>query len=405
MQLEPYILPVIQGSFQTIETVVKNKPVKVSLIARRSMKRAGTRMWRRGADLDGNVANFVESEQILESQGFFASYTQVRGSIPVMWEQVVDLSYKPQIKTVNYENTPIAVERHFRDLRKRYGDILAIDLINQQGGESVLSVAYREAMEKLSDEHIRYLPFDFHKICGHIHFERLSALYDDIKEELSRQGCYLRDPMGKVLEVQKGQVRTNCIDCLDRTNVTQSLLGRKALEVQLQRIGILEPNNTIQQFESLEEKFKLLWADHGDHISIQYSGTGALKGDFVRFGKRTIRGILQDGLNSATRYYLNNFRDGIKQDSIDLVAGHYQVKRGTPASLQISWKETFALPGALATFMAGAYFTSVSVRQLGTDMYQYLYTLMLAGVTGGVVALVRQQGRNLTVRPRLCKMD
>lgn len=112
-------------------------------------------MWRRGADLDGNVANFVESEQILESQGFFASYTQVRGSIPVMWEQVVDLSYKPQIKTVNYENTPIAVERHFRDLRKRYGDILAIDLINQQGGESVLSVAYREAMEKLSDEHIR----------------------------------------------------------------------------------------------------------------------------------------------------------------------------------------------------------------------------------------------------------
>lgn len=404
-KLEPYILPVIQGSFQTIETVVKNKPVKVSLIARRSMKRAGTRMWRRGADLDGNVANFVESEQILESQGFFASYTQVRGSIPVMWEQVVDLSYKPQIKTVNYENTPIAVERHFRDLRKRYGDILAIDLINQQGGESVLSVAYREAMEKLSDEHIRYLPFDFHKICGHIHFERLSALYDDIKEELSRQGCYLRDPMGKVLEVQKGQVRTNCIDCLDRTNVTQSLLGRKALEVQLQRIGILEPNNTIQQFESLEEKFKLLWADHGDHISIQYSGTGALKGDFVRFGKRTIRGILQDGLNSATRYYLNNFRDGIKQDSIDLVAGHYQVKRGTPASLQISWKETFALPGALATFMAGAYFTSVSVRQLGTDMYQYLYTLMLAGVTGGVVALVRQQGRNLTVRPRLCKMD
>jgi hypothetical protein len=34
-------------------------------------------MWRRGADLDGNVANFVESEQILESQGYFASYTQV----------------------------------------------------------------------------------------------------------------------------------------------------------------------------------------------------------------------------------------------------------------------------------------------------------------------------------------
>ena len=36
----------------------------------------------------------------------------------------------------------------------------------------------------------------------------------------------------------------------------QSLLGRKALEVQLKRIGIFEENNTIQQFEDLEEKFK-----------------------------------------------------------------------------------------------------------------------------------------------------
>ena len=26
-----------------------------------------------------------------------------------------------------------------------------------------------------------------------------------------------------------------------------------------------------------------VWADHGDDISIQYSGTGALKGDFVRY--------------------------------------------------------------------------------------------------------------------------
>ena len=32
---------------------------------------------------------------------------------------------------------------------------------------------------------------------------------------------YLRDPSGKVVEQQKGVVRTNCIDCLDRTNVTQ----------------------------------------------------------------------------------------------------------------------------------------------------------------------------------------
>lgn len=37
----------------------------------------GTRMWRRGADTEGYAANFVESEQIMESKGFTASYVQV----------------------------------------------------------------------------------------------------------------------------------------------------------------------------------------------------------------------------------------------------------------------------------------------------------------------------------------
>lgn len=32
-----------------------------------------------------------------------------------------------------------------------------------------------------------------------------------------------------------------------------------------------------------------------------------------RYGKRTIRGLLQDGFNSAARYYYNNFQDGNKQ--------------------------------------------------------------------------------------------
>lgn len=37
----------------------------------------GTRMWRRGADSDGYVANFVETEQILKSNGYTASFIQV----------------------------------------------------------------------------------------------------------------------------------------------------------------------------------------------------------------------------------------------------------------------------------------------------------------------------------------
>lgn len=56
-----------------------------------------------------------------------------------------------------------------------------------------------------------------------------------------------------------------------------------------------------------------MWANNGDIISIQYSGTKALKGDFTRTGKRTMQGVLIDGINSMLRYYLNNFRDGHRQ--------------------------------------------------------------------------------------------
>lgn len=36
----------------------------VTVLARRATTRAGTRHWRRGADVGGSVANFVESEQL-----------------------------------------------------------------------------------------------------------------------------------------------------------------------------------------------------------------------------------------------------------------------------------------------------------------------------------------------------
>ena len=35
-------------------------------------------MWRRGADPDGYVANFVETEQIMQLSGFTSSFVQVK---------------------------------------------------------------------------------------------------------------------------------------------------------------------------------------------------------------------------------------------------------------------------------------------------------------------------------------
>ena len=44
----------------------------------------------------------------------------------------------------------------------------------------------------------------------------------------------MTDSSGDALFVQQGVFRTNCMDCLDRTNVVQSLLAYKTLQHQLQ---------------------------------------------------------------------------------------------------------------------------------------------------------------------------
>lgn len=74
--------------------------------------------------------------------------------------------------------------------------------------------------------------------------------------------------------------------------------------------------------------------DNADLVSVQYSGTGALKTDFTRTGKRTKQGLMKDGMNSLTRYYKNNFNDGFRQDAIDLFLGNYQVRDGEGGPLQ-----------------------------------------------------------------------
>jgi len=59
----------------------------VMLINRRRRAMSGTRFLSRGIDDDSNVANFVETEIIVAYNQHFFSFNQIRGSIPLFWEQ------------------------------------------------------------------------------------------------------------------------------------------------------------------------------------------------------------------------------------------------------------------------------------------------------------------------------
>ncbi|XP_028795290.1 phosphoinositide phosphatase SAC6 [Neltuma alba] len=405
-KLDPYILPVVQGSFHYFQSAIGKDIIDITLIARRCSRRNGTRMWRRGADCDGYVANFVETEQIMQINGYTAAFVQIRGSIPLLWEQIVDLTYKPKYELVKVEESPRVMERHFIDLRKKYGAVLAVDLINKHGGEGLLNDKFANTVQSVISDDIGYLHFDFHHVCGHIHFDRLAILYDQISDFLERNGYLLLNEKGEKMKEQLGVVRTNCIDCLDRTNVTQSMIGRNTLENQLRRLGVFGPEETISSHPNLDESYKILWADHGDDISVQYSGTPALKGDFTRFGHRTIQGIFKDFWNALLRYYLNNFCDGTKQDAIDLVQGHYivSVNRDMAPSSQKGGLETIAsFPGALSLVLIGFFFATMSLRQVRYDFRHFFFSLIWASISVGIAAFVRANGRLFCNRPRLLK--
>ncbi|KAI8017475.1 Phosphoinositide phosphatase SAC6 [Camellia lanceoleosa] len=348
LPLDPYLLPVIQilislllhlngpSAFQNFQAAIGKDIIDVTLITRRCIGRTGTRMWRRGADSDGFVANFVESEQIMQFSGHTASFVQIRGSIPFLWEQIVDLTYKPKFEIVKAEEAAEVDGRHFFDLRKKNGNVLAVDLVNKHGGEGRLSEKFSSSMQHVVSDNVRYLHFDFHHICGHVHFERLSMLYDQIEDFLVKNRYLLLNEKSERVEEQLRVVRTNCIDCLDRTNVTQ------------------------------------------------YSGTPALKGDFVRCGQRTVQGILKDGCNALVRYYLNNFVDGTKQDAIDLLQGHYIVsvtRDIAPTSQKGGLEAVASFPLALSLVLLGFFLTVLSLSQVRYDLRHLFFSTLWASMS------------------------
>ena len=78
----------------------------------------------------------------------------------------------------------------------------------------------------------------------------------------------------------------------------------------------------IAYYQDTERAFRRMWADIGDNISRLYAGTDALKGDVTRTGRRTRQGALDDSINSAKRYYINNYRDRDRQIGIDTLLGY-----------------------------------------------------------------------------------
>ncbi|KAH7650182.1 phosphatidylinositol phosphate phosphatase [Cryptosporidium bovis] len=296
----------------------------VVLFSRRSWERGGTRFNARGIDDDANVANFVESElQIcINNTDHWFSFVQIRGSIPLFWEQTGVNSCS--ITCFDHDYSNYIFEKHHQKLSDIYGQVVYVNLLGSSSHEQSLSMGLKKEINhynlnlknKLENTHyfedsptglrcncyidknntnshtnaycncsnracpIIYKCYDYHQQTKNLGFENaLNTFISQLAKEIGTKIGYFHgvfkqgntyqnnsesngesggnsfkqddcsdsvtfanllnldefesnqqalvdnvnpnDNLFVILERQKGIIRTNCLDCLDRTNALQ----------------------------------------------------------------------------------------------------------------------------------------------------------------------------------------
>ncbi|VIO97219.1 Recessive suppressor of secretory defect, putative [Brugia malayi] len=409
-ELFRYVLPIIHGFFDISRCIVNGHIFQLCLISRRSIYRAGTRFYMRGVSTIGHSANYVETEQLVEydkdsdpKQRCLTSFVQIRGSIPLFWSQRPNLHWQPEPLLNPIDDQTEAFKRHMIMQRNIYGGKhVIVNLVNQKGREKRVGGELDRVVLRTNLDFVRLNAFDFHKECRTLDWGRLDMLKKQLRSEITEFGffsSFLNST--EHMHKQKGFFRTNCMDCLDRTNVAQSMLAKESLKDQLSYMKIIGNGFEVDSYPELSATFKRIWADNGDECSRQYAGTGALKADYTRFGKRTFSGAWNDCINAFTRYFRNNFADGYRQDAINLFLGNFRVD---PSNLPATFETTVLSFDYHGGAIVGAIFAAAMIILCILVAENMTATIFWFVVFMALMLFIFVNGEEFVNKPRL-KMD
>lgn len=338
--------PIIHGFIDQANISVYGRNFYITIIARRSHHFAGARFLKRGVNDKGNVANEIETEQIVSDMlitsfhdpkyGFYnnpryTSFVQHRGSIPLYWTQDMNKLPKPPIQ-INL-NDPFyqSSALHFNDLFHRYGlPIIVLNLIKQkekQPRELKLNHYFMACIKYLDQflpegKKIQYFSFDMSRHSKK-NLDVIGPIQAIAANAMSQIGFFHNGINLSTTKLQKGIIRTNCIDCLDRTNAAQFIICKEALTHQLRSLKIISETQNLDYDSDLINVVTEIFHDHGDTIAIQYGGSNLVNtmDSYRRINQWSSH--TRDMLNSIKRMYSNSFMDSIRQEAINLFLGNY----------------------------------------------------------------------------------
>ncbi|VDN32149.1 unnamed protein product, partial [Cylicostephanus goldi] len=270
----------IQSSVLVRTVYVGHRTGKVAILSRLSCERVGTRFNVRGANSQGCVANFVETEQVITFDECECSVVLVRGSVPLFWEQPGVQVGSHKVKVRAFEASASAYHRHFLRLTSMYGKTTVVNLLGSKEGERALSDAFRtqHKSSKFADI-VEFIDFDYHSQMK-ISKESLVRLIKRLAPFTQASSFYLYKD-GNVRSEQCGVLRVNCLDCLDRTNSVQTAVGLLVSAYSVARDQVASLNlesGKVNVAQRIEEILRDLWQKNGDLCSNIYAGTGALEG-------------------------------------------------------------------------------------------------------------------------------
>lgn len=349
--------------------VVDGSHITAALVTRLACTRAGTRYNRRGLDAaTGVVANFSETTQLLYNNDnrIVSSFRLIRGSIPRCWQQPANLTFKPSINVSAKDRGHRELRLHLSRLSDLFGQqfVHCIDATSKSTFESPLSEAYAGAFEPCehkvppspsmgaaSGTHDEALPplcavytkFDVGTVMKreklyHLVQEQLLALVErpvGLDNDGSRAGLvpsvYIghkdTDGSWQQVDTQPGLFRVNCLDCLDRANLVQSMLCLHVAQRQVAACGKTETPE-MSLVNATSSALRGLWAGNGTALSALYAGSKPHFLDILVTGKRAsaLHRSIDGGHIALQRYLQQNFFDGPKQDTVSLVTRSFHVK-------------------------------------------------------------------------------
>ncbi|XP_042048111.1 phosphoinositide phosphatase SAC2-like [Salvia splendens] len=399
-----WTVALVYGFFKQVKLSVSGHDFSLILIARRSRHYAGTRYLKRGVNEKGRVANDVETEQIVLEDVVgrprqISSVVQNRGSIPLFWSQETSrLNIKPDIILSKKDDAYQATRLHFENLAKRYGNpIIILNLIKtreKKPRESILRAEFAHAIEVINkdlahENRLKFLHWDLSKhsrnkaACVLAYLVKVAAnaldltgffycelppvssqlpCSSDCNDDCPDEDLFLmnedvhdmnaEDRIGsdvndchvvKLPLFQKGVLRTNCIDCLDRTNVAQYVYGLVALGHQLHALGYIN-SPSIGLDSSLADDLMKIYEAMGDTLALQYGGSAAHNKIFSeRRGQWKAATQSQEFLRTLQRFYSNAYMDAEKQDAINVFLGHFQPQQGKPALWELDSDQHYSV--------------------------------------------------------------